>query len=114
MTHKYTFYKLKKEKPQKIGNSSNNDRADARKWSIKKVLQENFLKITGKYLYRILFLCKVSHFLRHRYFPVSFAKLLRTTFSEHLYWLILSDLAKFKEKNKTQTILERIEKKVKR
>ena len=31
MTHKHTSGKLEKRKPQKIGNSSNNDRAGARK-----------------------------------------------------------------------------------
>ena len=97
MTHKYTSGKFEKRKPQKIGNSSSNDRAGARKFSIKKVFQENVVKITGEYLCRILFLCKVSRLLRHRYFPVNFAKLVRTTFSEHLRWLILSDLAKLKK-----------------
>ena len=37
-THKYTSGKLEERKPQKIGESSNNDRAGARKCSIKKVL----------------------------------------------------------------------------
>ena len=101
-THKYTSGKLEERKPQKIGDSSNNERASARKCSIKKVFQENLVKVTRKYLCRILFLYKVSGLLRHRYFPVNFAKLLRTTFSAHLRWLLLSDLAELKEKNRTQ------------
>ena len=50
MTHKYTPVKLKERKTQKIGDSSNNDREGILKCSLKKVFQENFVKITGKYL----------------------------------------------------------------
>ena len=39
-----------------------------------------FAKATGKYLYKILFLNKVSGLLQHRYFPVNFAKSLSTLF----------------------------------
>ena len=39
---------LEGRKPQKIGDSKNNNRAGAQKCSIKKALQENFTKITGK------------------------------------------------------------------
>ena len=35
-THKYTSGKLEERKPQKIGDSSNNDRTGAQKYSIKK------------------------------------------------------------------------------
>ena len=38
MTKKYTLGKLKERKPQKIDDSSNNDRAGTKKCSIKKVL----------------------------------------------------------------------------
>ena len=37
MTHKYTSGKLEERKPQKKGDSSNNNRAGARNCSIKKV-----------------------------------------------------------------------------
>ena len=87
MTHKHTSGKLEKRKPQKIGNSITIEQAPG-----------NVVKITGQYLCRILFLCKVSSLLRQRYFPVNFATLVRTTFSEHLRWLILSDLAKLKKR----------------
>ena len=54
---------------------------------------------------QILFLNKVSGLLQHRYFPVNFAKLLRTTFREQPRWLILSDVAKLKEKkNRTHNL----------
>ena len=46
----------------------------------KKMFLENFVKFTGKYLCQILFLNKVSGLLRHRCFPVNFAKLLTTLF----------------------------------
>ena len=55
-THKYTSGKLEERKPQKIGDSSNNDRAGTWKCSIKNMFQKNFVKITGTYLRQILFL----------------------------------------------------------
>ena len=57
--NKYTLHKLEKWKLQKIGDSSNNDRAGAPEMFYKKVFYESFVKITGKYLYQILFLNKV-------------------------------------------------------
>ena len=38
MTHEYTSGKLEERKPQKIGDSSNNNRVGARKCSIKKMV----------------------------------------------------------------------------
>ena len=79
--------------------------AGARKCSIKKVFYKSFIKITGKYLYLILFLNKVSDLLRNMYFPISFVKILRTLFSENLRWLLVSDVANLKEKkNRTHTM----------
>ena len=71
-----------------------------------KGILKNFVKITGKYLCRRLFLNKVSGLLQHRYFPVNFGKRLRTLFFiEDLWLLLLSDVAKLKEKKKrTHTI----------
>ena len=44
----------------------------------------NFTKLTGKHLCQSLFFNKVAG-LRHRCFPVNFAKFLRTSFlTEHL------------------------------
>ena len=76
-TNKYTSGKLEEGKPQKIGDSINNYSAGARRCSIKKTFYERLVKITGKYLCRILFLYKVSDLLLNRYFPVNFAKSLR-------------------------------------
>ena len=102
-TNKYTSGKLEEGKPQKIGDSINNYSAGARRCSIKKTFYERLVKITGKYLCRILFLYKVSDLLLNRYFPVNFAKKFKEIyFSEHFCWLLLSDVAKLKE-NRTHT-----------
>ena len=54
----------------------------------KKGVLGNFAKFTGKYLCQRLFFNKVAG-LRHRCFPVNFAKFLRTPFcTEHLQWLL--------------------------
>ena len=60
---------------------------------------KNFAKSTGKHLCQSFFFNKVADLrlatllkkrLRHRCFPVSFAKFLRTPFfTEHLQWLLL-------------------------
>ena len=60
---------------------------------------QNFAKFTGKHLRQSLFLNKAAGLrpatlfkerLRHRCFPVNFAKVLRTLiFIEHLRWLLL-------------------------
>ena len=76
-TNKYTSGKLEEGKPQKIGDSINNYSAGARRCSIKKMFYERLVKITGKYLFWILFLYKVSDLLLNRYFHVNFAKSLR-------------------------------------
>ena len=56
----------------------------------KKGVLRNFAKFTGKQLCQSLFFNKVAG-LRHRYFPVKFAKFLRTSFfTEHLRWLLLN------------------------
>ena len=66
---------------------------------LKKGVLRNFAKFTGKHLYQSLFFNKVTGLnpasllkkrLWHRYFPVSFAKFLRTPFfTEHPPWLLL-------------------------
>ena len=60
---------------------------------------KNFAKFTGKHQCQSLFFNKVADLRlaillekrrRYRYFPVDFAKFLRTPFStEHLQWLLL-------------------------
>ena len=54
----------------------------------------NFKKFTGKHLYYSLFFNKVDKKrLWYRYFPVNFAKFLRTSFvTEHFRWLLLRGL----------------------
>ena len=69
------------------------------KSSVKKVFLQISQKFTGKHLCQSLFLNKVAGVrpatllkkrLWHRYFPVNFAKLLRTPFFiEHLWWLLV-------------------------
>ena len=63
----------------------------------KKSVIRNFAKVTGKHLYQSLFSNKVAGWglelyqkgLWHRWFPVNFAKFLRTLFlTEHLRWLL--------------------------
>ena len=66
----------------------------------KKGVLRNFTKFTGKHLCRSLFFNKVTGLrsatllkerLWPRYFPVNFAKFLRTPFlKEHLWWLLLN------------------------
>ena len=60
----------------------------------KRCLFKNFLKLTGKHLYRNLYLMKLlasslqlnrKRRPRHRYFPVNFTTFLRTTFSYKPY-----------------------------
>ena len=60
----------------------------------KKSVLRKFSKLTGKHLCQILFLIKrlslLKKRLQHRCFPVTFAKVLRTSFlTEHLRWLFL-------------------------
>ena len=57
--------------------------------SVRKGILRNFAKFTGKHLCQGLIFNKVAD-LRHRCFPVNFAKSLRTPFfTEHLRWLLL-------------------------
>ena len=66
----------------------------------KKGVLKYFVKITGKYLCRGLFLNKVSGLLRHR-FSYQFCKNFKNTFFiEDLGWLLLSNVTKLKEKKK--------------
>ena len=92
-THKYTSGKSEERKLQKTGDLSNNNRAGSQKCSKKSVLRK-FHKNHRK----IPVVDSLSGLLQHKYLPVNFAKLLRTTFCEHLQWLLLSDLTKLKEK----------------
>ena len=61
----------------------------------KKSVLRKFSKLTGRHLCQILFLIKkrlslLKKRLQHRCFPVTFAKVLRTSFlTEHLRWLFL-------------------------
>ena len=65
----------------------------------KKGFLRNFAKFKGKHLCQSLFFNKVTGVrtatllkkrLRHRFFPMNFAKFLRTPFlTEHLWWLFL-------------------------
>ena len=65
----------------------------------KKGVHRNFTKFTGKNLCQSLFFNKVAglrpatllkKWLWHRFFPVNFAKFLRTPyFTKHLWWLLL-------------------------
>ena len=62
--------------------------------SYKKGVLRNFAKFTGKHLCQSLFLLKKR--LRHRCFPVNFARFLRTPFlTEHLWWLLLYKVITF-------------------
>ena len=73
--------------------------AVAQRCSVQKGVLKNFTKTTGKHLCQSLFLNKVAALrpatllklrLWHKYFPVSFAKFLRTPFlKEHLQRLLL-------------------------
>ena len=64
----------------------------------KKDVLRNFTKFTGKHLYQSLYCNKVATLLKwrlwYRCFPVNFVKFLRTSFpTEHLWWLLLNQLA---------------------
>ena len=69
--------------------------------SVKKGVPRNLAKFTGKKLCQNLFFNKVGGLrpatlfkkrLWQWYFPVNFAKFLRTTFlTEHLWWLLLTN-----------------------
>ena len=69
---------------------------------MEKSVLKTFAKFTGKYLFQSFFFNKVAGLrtatllkksLRHRCFPVNFAKFLRTPFfTEHLLWLLLKRL----------------------
>ena len=61
----------------------------------KKAVLRNFAKFTGKHLCQTLFNRLLIKLLKkklwHRFFPVNFAKFLRTPFvTEHLWWLLLT------------------------
>ena len=74
--------------------------AVAGRCSVKKGVLENFSKFTGKHLRQGLFFNKVAGLrpatllkkrLWHKWFPVNFAKFLRTPFlREHLRWLLMN------------------------
>ena len=77
------------------------DRSSRLEVFCKRGVLKSFAKFTGKHLCQsLLFLNKVAGLrtaillkerLWHRYFPVNFAKFLRTSFlTEHLRWLLLS------------------------
>ena len=77
----------------------------------KKGVLKHCVKITGKYMCRRLFLNKVSGLLRHRYFPVNYAKILRTLFLLKISRdCFFKKVIKLKEKKKrTRTIQKWIE-----
>ena len=74
-------------------------RSSHRRCSGKMGALRNFAKVTGKHLSQSLFFNKVAGVrsanllkmsLWHRYFPVNFAKFLRTLFlTDHLWWPLL-------------------------
>ena len=74
----------------------------------KKGVLKHFVKITGKYLCRRLFLNNVSGLFRHRHFPVTFAKKIE----EHFFLLKMSGgcffqiLPKLKKRRKEHTKLK--------
>ena len=73
-------------------------RSSLLEWFRKKGFLENFSKLTGKHLYRSLFLiklqaCFIEKRLRHRSFSVNSAKFLRLPIStKNLWWLLLNIL----------------------
>ena len=74
-------------------------RSSHQRCSVKIGVLRNFAKVTGKHLCQSLFFNKVAGLrsanllkmsLWHRYFPVNFAKFLRTLFlTDHLWWPFL-------------------------
>ena len=74
-------------------------RSSHRRCSVKMGALRNFAKVTGKHLWQSLFFNKVAGVrsanllkmsLWHRYFPVDFAKFLRTlSLTDHLWWPLL-------------------------
>ena len=62
------------------------DRSGHLRCSVRKGFPRNFAKFTGKHLYQSLFFNKVAGLrLSFIYFPMNFAKILRTPFfTEHL------------------------------
>ena len=84
-----------------------NTRSSHQRCSIIKGVLINFAKFTGKHLCQSLFLNIVAGLrsatllrkrLWHRFFPMNFAKFIRTpllqntSFTEHLWWLLLEHL----------------------
>ena len=71
-------------------------RSSHRRSSTKKCAFKNFEKLTGKHLWRSFFFNNVAGLrpvkikLRHRFFPVSFTKFLRTPFLHNLFYIKLS------------------------
>ena len=70
------------------------DRSTHRRCSVRKSVYRNFAKFTGKHLCQSLFFNKIvdvrpapflTKRLRHRCFPVNFAKLLRTHFLQSTF-----------------------------
>ena len=59
-------------------------RSSHRRCSVRKGVLRNFTKFTGKHLYQSLFFNIVAG-LRHRCFPVIFAKFLRTPFLQNTF-----------------------------
>ena len=86
----------------------------------KKGVLRNFTKFIGKHLCQSLFFNKVADLrpttllkkgLWHRYFPVNFAKFLRTLFFiEHLWWLLLCIVFFFLPLNELRVDQDRTEK----
>ena len=61
------------------------DRSRQRRYSVRKAVLRNFVKLTGKQLFQSLFFNKVAGLrLWHRGFPVNFAIFLRTPFSQNI------------------------------
>ena len=82
----------------------------------KKDVLRNLTKFKGKHLCQSLFFNKVAGLrpatllkkrLWHRYFPVNFAKFLRTPFfTEHLWWLLLSKASKLFHQDSVPVIFQ--------
>ena len=65
---------------------------------------ENFANFTGKYLCWSLFFNKVADLQSCWYFPVKFAKFLRTPFlREHLQWMLLKSLFRSSRERRLHT-----------
>ena len=80
-------------------------RSSHHRCSVNKGVLRNFAKLTGKYLFQVLFFSKVAGLMSatllkkrlwHRCFPVNFAKFLRTSFSQNtsgrLLLILLTDI----------------------